>query len=161
MSAVGWVVGHPTQKGVILPNFIEFNVPMTEAERAKSYRERKKQGLTEASRTQRDENVQNVTTRVEKSRDIKPLRAAPEGFGRFWDSWPSSKRKVARSKCAEVWQRRNLEPTAAQIIAHVAAMKVTEQWRTGYEPAPLTYLNQRRWEDGMPSAQPRERRLAI
>jgi hypothetical protein len=69
MSSVGWVIGHPTKRGVILPNFKEFNVPMTEAERAKEYRERKKNGITKPSRTQRDEKRSNVTTRVEKSRD--------------------------------------------------------------------------------------------
>jgi hypothetical protein len=26
-------------------------------------------------------------------------------------------------------------------------LKVTEQWTGGFEPAPLTYINQRRWED--------------
>jgi len=36
---------------------------------------------------------------------------------------------------------------ADQIIAHVTAMKGTEQWLTGFDPAPLTYINQRRWED--------------
>lgn len=75
MEAVGWVKAHPTDKGVILPNFKEFNVPMTEAERAKGYRDRKRDGVTETSRTQRDENSENVTTRVEKSRDLK--EAAP------------------------------------------------------------------------------------
>ena len=29
-------------------------------------------------------------------------------------------------------------------------MAKTKAWQDGYEPAPLTYLNQDRWEDGMP-----------
>jgi hypothetical protein len=36
---------------------------------------------------------------------------------------------------------------AQVIIAQVNALKVTEQWTSGFEPAPLTYINQRRWED--------------
>lgn len=70
MQAVGWVVNHPTDKGIILPNFKEFNVPMTEAERAQGYRDRKK-NVTNESRTPRDENPKNVTPRVEKSREEK------------------------------------------------------------------------------------------
>jgi len=73
MEAVGWVRPHPTAKGVILPNFKEFNVPMTEAERAHNYRQRKKNtenGVTQPSRKRRDEKSEIVTTRVEKSRDI-------------------------------------------------------------------------------------------
>ena len=34
-----------------------------------------------------------------------------------------------------------------QIIAHVSSMKTSEQWTSGFEPAPMTYINQRRWED--------------
>lgn len=77
MEAVGWVMVHPRDRGVILPNFKEFNVPMTEAERAKSYRDRKKVSVTKPSRMQRDENSENVTTRVEKRRVVK--EAAPPG----------------------------------------------------------------------------------
>jgi hypothetical protein len=31
-------------------------------------------------------------------------------------------------------------------------MKLTESWRKGFIPAPLTYLNQRRWEGADDSA---------
>jgi hypothetical protein len=34
-------------------------------------------------------------------------------------------------------------------LASVNSLKGSEQWTTGYEPAPLTYINQRRWEDGV------------
>jgi len=36
---------------------------------------------------------------------------------------------------------------ADTIIASVSKLKRTEQWTTGFDPAPLTYINQRRWED--------------
>ena len=48
--------------------------------------------------------------------------------------------------------RSKLDAVADQIIANVNSLKTSEQWTTGYEPAPLTYINQRRWEDG--DAQP-------
>jgi hypothetical protein len=46
---------------------------------------------------------------------------------------------------------KKLDEVADRIIAHVNALKVTEQWTTGFEPAPLTYINQRRWEDETPA----------
>lgn len=163
MEAVGWLKPHPSGKGVILPNFKEFNVPMTEAERAKSYRERRKRGVTEPSRTHRDENTSFVTTRVEKS--IKPPIVPrgvvlPVGFSRFWAVWPPSPRKVARAKCLKVWVASGCEPKADEIVFHVELMAASKQWRDGFEPAPLTYLGQRRWEDGAPAGPAAERRLA-
>ena len=75
-------------------------------------------------------------------------------FDEFWNAWPSSKRKVAKSECQKKWAKAGCDAVAETIIAQVNAMKVTEQWTTGFEPAPLTYINQRRWEDdaGTPAA---------
>jgi hypothetical protein len=160
MESVGWVMCHPTKKGVILPNFKEFNVPMTEAERAKTYRDRKKGTVTIPSQQHRDENSEIVTTRVEKRRDITPI--APEGFIRFWDQYPGA-RRIGKGKCLTVWRSANLEPLASQIVAHVEAMRTSEPWqREGgrFIPSSITYLNQRRFEDGGPP-QPSARRLVI
>jgi hypothetical protein len=77
-------------------------------------------------------------------------RVEPDGFRRFWQSYPATRRRVAKVKCLAVWVSNNLESSADAIVAHVVAMSPTQQWREGYEPAPLTYLNQRRWEDGLP-----------
>lgn len=30
------------------------------------------------------------------------------------------------------------------------AMRKTQQWLDGFEPGPMTYINQSRWEDGVP-----------
>jgi uncharacterized protein YdaU (DUF1376 family) len=73
--------------------------------------------------------------------------AAPTRFPEFWAAWPTSKRKVGKAAAAAKWQRHNLDKVANEILAHVEAMKRTESWTTGFEPAVLTYLNQRRWED--------------
>jgi uncharacterized protein YdaU (DUF1376 family) len=83
----------------------------------------------------------------------KPLRAIPSrspGFDRFWKTWPASKRKVDRKKCADKWRRSGLDAQGDAIIAQVEAMKRSKQWRDGYEPAPLTYLNGERWTDPLP-----------
>jgi uncharacterized protein YdaU (DUF1376 family) len=68
-------------------------------------------------------------------------------FDEFWNAWPASKRKVAKSECQKKWAKAGLDSVAETIIAQVNILKVTEQWTGGFEPAPLTYINQRRWED--------------
>ena len=76
---------------------------------------------------------------------------AGDGFEKFWSAWPKTDRKAGKAKCAEKWAKAKLEPVATEIIEHVEASKISNrQWRDGYEPAPMTYLNQRRWEDGTP-----------
>ena len=73
----------------------------------------------------------------------------PEGFKTFWECWPKNDRKQAKGKCAEVWRKQRLEGCAGEILAHVKAMAATEGWtKQGgqFVPAPLVYLNQRRWE---------------
>lgn len=72
----------------------------------------------------------------------------PPGFARFWGQWPKTPRKVGKAECRKRWKARGLEVLADQIVGHVQAMRGTKQWLDGFEPAPLTYLNQRRWEDG-------------
>ena len=68
-------------------------------------------------------------------------------FDEFWNAWPTSKRKVAKAECQKKWAKAGLDSVAQAIVFHVNAIKGTEQWTSGFEPAPLTYINQRRWED--------------
>ncbi len=78
-----------------------------------------------------------------------PLSGKPDdfpGFTRFWNLWPKTDRKVAKSKCLEIWKRKKLESKAEIILAHVAVQVKTESWRTGFEPMPRTYLNGERWD---------------
>lgn len=70
------------------------------------------------------------------------------GFVSFWDVWPTGDRKQAKGKCLDAWKKAGAEPHAALIVAHVESMK-SGLWQKDsgqYTPAPLTYLNQRRWE---------------
>jgi uncharacterized protein YdaU (DUF1376 family) len=76
-------------------------------------------------------------------------QATTSRFDEFWSTWPASKRKVAKSTCEAKWLKLKLDTVADQIIASVNALKGTEQWTSGFDPAPLTYINQRRWEDGV------------
>jgi hypothetical protein len=45
------------------------------------------------------------------------------------------------------WGKKGLDNIADRIINHVKAMKQSKQWKDGFNPAPLTYINQERWED--------------
>jgi hypothetical protein len=47
------------------------------------------------------------------------------------------------------WANKKLDNIADKIITHVKAMKQSKQWKEGFNPAPLTYINQERWEDGI------------
>lgn len=87
----------------------------------------------------------------ESDKNIKTISSAePTRFDEFWSTWPVSQRKVAKASCKTKWVKHGLDSLADKILAHVRTMKGTEQWTTGFEPAPLTYLNQRRWEDETP-----------
>jgi uncharacterized protein YdaU (DUF1376 family) len=76
--------------------------------------------------------------------------AEPTRFGEFWSVWPASKRKVGKAVCEKKWAARGLDSLADQILSHVRTMKETDQWKEGFEPAPVTYLNQSRWQDDLP-----------
>ena len=82
-----------------------------------------------------------------QNKKISSVAPTTSRFDDFWSAWPSSKRKVARAECEKKWFKLNLDKVADSIIASVGKLKNTEQWTTGFDPAPLTYINQRRWED--------------
>lgn len=69
-------------------------------------------------------------------------------FDEFWKNYPS-KRKVDRKNCLKKWKEKNLESMADLILKDIAVKKQTESWREGFSPAPLTYINQERWQDGV------------
>lgn len=77
------------------------------------------------------------------------VAAEMPGFIKFWAAWPASDRKQAKGKCLESWTKAGAEADAEQVLAHVARMLGSREWtKNGGEfiPAPLVYLNQRRWD---------------
>ena len=78
----------------------------------------------------------------------------------FWSEWPKNERKGAKGKCWVLWQRSNFDALWPEINAHVAAMKESDSWKSGYVPAPLVYLGQRRWEGAEEETQS-QRRVAM
>lgn len=157
MAVVGWAIYEEDSNSVTLPNFNEYNTSgqirsagaKTAAERQKEYRDRKKSKESDVT----SDVTTDVTSnrREEKRREEKKHSSdgsdMPAGFARFWQTWPASGRKVARAECLKRWKAKGLEASADAIVAHVAACKQSKQWLDGYDPAPLTYLNQQRWLD--------------
>lgn len=141
---------------------------LTAWERRQPKREREDDTAAERKRRQRerdghaqDERVtpshatsHQKTPREEKSREEEKKENILPGFALFWAAWPSSDRKQARGKCHDAWKKAGAEPHAALVVAHVERMKAGAWQRDGgqYVPAPLTYLNQRRWDGADDSA---------
>ncbi len=68
-------------------------------------------------------------------------------FSEFWDIYPNV-RKNNKKGCLEKWKSKDLDLIADKVIAYVKMMKETKQWKEGFVPAPMTLLNQERWDDG-------------
>ena len=84
---------------------------------------------------------------AEKNKNTRGEKPAPEGFLKFWSAWPKSPRKGGKPECLRRWLARGLEDAAPAILSHVEVMKSGKQWADPQDlPAPLTYLNQSRWD---------------
>lgn len=101
-------------------------------------RPKKTESVTESKPNTNPKKIQNKN---------KNTLSSATRFNEFWAAWPASKRKVAKAAVEAKWEKHNLDEVADQIIASVESLKTSEQWLGGFEPAPLTYINQRRWED--------------
>lgn len=93
------------------------------------------------------EPIPNPIVTLKEEEKEKDISSQATRFEDFWSVWPTSKRKVGKAAVQAKWKVKQLDKVADQIIAHVSLMKSSEQWTTGFEPAPMTYINQRRWED--------------
>jgi hypothetical protein len=97
-----------------------------------------------------------IEKRIEekKRKDIYVVKTTNR-FEEFWESYPSV-RKVNKKTCLERWANKSLDSIADEVIAYVKKMKDTQSWKDGFSPAPLTLLNQERWNDG---EAPQERKV--
>jgi hypothetical protein len=94
-------------------------------------------------------NVAHSDSDLDK--DLKKKLAPPYSgaFLRFWGVWPKSNRKGSQGECWEKWRKRDYDQIADHIIAHVEHLKHSSDWQKdggAFIPAPLAYLNKRRWE---------------
>lgn len=82
-------------------------------------------------------------------------------FDRFWAVYP---RKTGKGKAEDSFAKYDPDDKLTDImIQAVEAAKKTDQWRRDggqFIPHPATWLNQRRWEDEIPQAEPTAPTLA-
>lgn len=104
-------------------------------------RPKKTESETEPKPKTNPKKIQN------KNKNTLSTASTSSRFDEFWATWPSSNRKVAKAAVLAKWEKHNLDEVADTIIANVNDLKNSLQWLGGYDPAPLTYINQRRWED--------------
>jgi hypothetical protein len=81
--------------------------------------------------------------RLDKDKIIKTIVR----FDEFWNLYPPV-RKTNKKGCMEKWKAKDLDLIADKVIGYVKTMKETKQWKEGFVPAPMTLINQERWEDG-------------
>ncbi len=95
------------------------------------------------------ENLQSVTIEKKERREDNNIYVVKttNRFSEFWEIYPST-RKVNKKTCMERWANKNIDAIADEVIGYVKKMKDTQSWRDGFSPAPLTLLNQERWNDG-------------
>lgn len=93
------------------------------------------------------EGIQNASGDDAKDPASQPRSASR--FAEFWQAWPVGPRKQAKTECAKKWKTKGLDHFADTILSHLGEISGTKQFQD-FTPAPLTYLNQRRWEDGTP-----------
>lgn len=96
------------------------------------------------------EGIQHAS--INDAKDSASQTRSASRFAEFWLAWPPGPRKQAKSECEKKWKARGLDSVADLILGHVRVIKQTKQFQE-FTPAPLTYLNQRRWEDGAPDHQ--------
>jgi hypothetical protein len=97
-----------------------------------------------------EENYQPTSIekrREEKKREDIYVVKTTNRFDEFWENYPNV-RKVNKKTCLERWANKNLDAIADEVIGYVKKMKDTQSWKDGFSPAPLTLLNQERWNDG-------------
>jgi hypothetical protein len=143
MKAAGWL--NVDAQGIEVPRFDEHNG--ASAKRRAMEAERKRRGRIQQGQPSASD-ADKKRTREEKRRVTTPI--PPSGaFLRFWGTWPKSTRKQAQGQCWDRWRKADLDQGAEKIIAHVEGLKGSADWRKNggeFIPAPLVYLNQRRWE---------------
>jgi hypothetical protein len=67
------------------------------------------------------------------------------GFDDFWSAYPNKEKKAM---ALTVWKKNNCAAQMGQILADIERRRRSRQWIDGYIPHALTYLNQKRYEDG-------------
>ncbi|MFA6039869.1 MAG: YdaU family protein [Methylophilus sp.] len=142
-----------TKDGYIQPRVVdEVKAYIDKGDRARENgklggRPKKTKVVISGLQNETEEKANSITKELNNSYKKPIVRKSSARFQEFWLAWPSSPRKVAKASCQKKWESKKLDEIADQIMKHLVAMKNTKQWLEGFEPAPLTYINQGRWAD--------------
>jgi hypothetical protein len=152
LKVVGWASFEYTDDGLsgrlLIPNH---NRHFGESAKNRSLKSERQARWRAKQATKHVDATPSTTpsTREEKRREYKNNNNAPEGFARFWSTWPQHKRKAGKPQCLAHWQTKSLEANSARIVAHVEAMRRSVDWTKdggAFIPAPLVYLRQERYD---------------
>lgn len=148
-----WLLASDHERGEIdaTPKKLAFRLRMTEREATDALKPLIDNGFFEVLHV-------DSGPLAERKRDAMPEERRGEteteketevGFEDFWKAWPKNERKQDKGKCLAKWNADKLDALADKILSDIAVKKETQKWRGGYIEAPLVYLNNQRWEDGV------------
>jgi len=148
MFFVGWL--EQNDKVLTMPKF-DRHTSSSAKTRALTNKRVEKTRTKEIEEIEKPCNAATVTVALpEKRREenkLKPSLDMTDGFIKFWEAWPSSKRKGGKSECYKKWKSQNLELKSDEIIAHVVYCKGNGVWKNpDYIEAPLVYINNAKWD---------------
>lgn len=130
-------------KTIQLKNFEKRqNSMLSDAERAKKYREKKK--VTNVTNESDERHARVDKIRVDKIRTTTAV-GADDGFNSFWSNYP---RKIGKSSAGKAWQKH--KPPLDVVLEAIEKQKDSDQWSKDngqFIPHPTTWLNGKRWED--------------
>jgi len=92
-------------------------------------------------------STQNPIPKNHTTLSLEEQELCDKTFIDFWDIYPKNERKIRKKACEEKWKKKKLYKIADKIINHIRQMKNSDQWRRGFAPGPIVYINQERWLD--------------
>ena len=95
---------------------------------------------------------ENRSDQKEKNKIDETIEAE---FDAFWKAYnKSAAKKPCHTKYKTLYKNKSL-PNIQEHVNIINKWKATDKWKDGYQPNPLTWLNQERWNDELPvSTQP-------
>jgi uncharacterized protein YdaU (DUF1376 family) len=107
------------------------------------------QDATEAVNSLKAIQSQSISSPKKLSKASPSHPPSAGRFAEFWHAWPKSERKQDRKACAAKWKLHGLDAQCDAILVDLATKRQTTKWQEGYIEAPLVYLNNERWLDGV------------
>lgn len=93
-----------------------------------------------------EEEINSANALVRTRREVRTSGSPPDEFMAVWAEYPN---KSNRKRAVESWKRIKPDGELVQtMLAAIRAQKQGRQWREGFVPHFVTWLNQERWNDG-------------